>query len=218
MIKKILKHNAFQLFLGWLISLYIRICFNTSTWIIKNEGVVTKECVREKSLIICFWHSRLLMACFCWNWEKKLKMLVSSHSDGKIISNAISHLGIQTISGSSRKQNISSLKEMIKLMNNNNALGITPDGPKGPNQKLKEGLISLLKKTQTTLVPFSYSAKFKIRLNTWDNFLFVTPFNKFVVVWGNPLKFDKTKSSDQNKIIIEGELNRITRLADNLCK
>ena len=79
-------------------------------------------------------------------------------------------------------------------------------------------MISLLKKTQTTLVPFSYSAKFKIRLNTWDNFLFVTPFNKFVVVWGNPLKFDKTKSSDQNKIIIEGELNRITRLADNLCK
>ncbi len=219
MIKKFLKHDIFQLFLGWVISFYIRICFNTSTWIVKNEDVVTEACSRKKSFIVGFWHNRLLMACFCWNWEKKFKMLVSSHSDGKIISNAISHLGIDTISGSSRKQNISSLKQMIKLMKNNNyVLGITPDGPKGPNQKLKEGFVSLLKKTQATLIPLTYSAKFKIKLNTWDNFFFVTPFNKFVVVWGNPLKFDKTKSSDQNKINIEEELNRITRLADNLCR
>ena len=146
MIKKILKHNNFQLFLGWLISFYIRICFNTSTWIIKNVDVVTNIVNKKQSVIVCFWHSRLLMAPFCWNWEKEFKMLISSHPDGKIISNAVSHLGIRTIKGSSRKHNISSLKTIIDLIKSNNVIGITPDGPKGPSQELKEGLVSVLKK------------------------------------------------------------------------
>ena len=30
----------------------------------------------------------------------------------------------------------------------NNVIGITPDGPRGPNQKLKEGIVSLLKPMQ----------------------------------------------------------------------
>ena len=71
--KKILKHNNFQLFLGWLISFYIRICFNTSTWIIKNVDVVTNIVNKKQSVIVCFWHSRLLMAPFCWNWEKRIQ-------------------------------------------------------------------------------------------------------------------------------------------------
>ncbi len=218
MIKKILKHNNFQLFLGWLISFYIRICFNTSTWIIKNVDVVTNIVNKKQSVIVCFWHSRLLMAPFCWNWEKEFKMLISSHPDGKIISNAVSHLGIRTIKGSSRKHNISSLKTIIDLIKSNNVIGITPDGPKGPSQELKEGLVSVLKKKNVVIIPLSYSAKFKIKLNTWDRFLFVTPFNKFIAIWGNPLKFDKTKSFDENKKILEEELNRVTKLSDNLCK
>ena len=28
----------------------------------------------------------------------------------------------------------------------NNVVGITPDGPRGPNEKMKEGIVSLLKK------------------------------------------------------------------------
>ena len=53
----------------------------------------------------------------------------------------------------------------------NNVIGITPDGPRGPNQKLKEGIVSLLKKTNATIIPLSYSAKFNFKLNSWDKFL-----------------------------------------------
>ena len=143
------------------------------------------------------------MASFCWNWDQKFKMLISSHPDGKIISNAVSHLGIDTITGSSRKQNISSLKEIISLIKKNCIVGITPDGPRGPKEKIKNGLISLFNKTGVTVLPLSYSAKYRIKLKTWDDFIFVTPFNKFVAVWGNPLKFDNKKTSTENKKIFE---------------
>ena len=216
--KRIFKHQYFQVFLGWVISFYIKICFQTSIWLTKNSEIVEKLLKKNKSFMICFWHNRLLMTVFCWKWPHEFKMLVSGHSDGKIISNAISNFGIQTISGSARKNNVSSLKEILKQINDNSIIGITPDGPKGPNEEVKIGLISLLKKTNVPVLPLSYSAKFKFKLKTWDKFIFVTPFNKFVAVWGNPLQFDKNKTLAENKLILEKEMKRVTMLSDNLSK
>ncbi len=216
--KKILKNKFAQSFLGWLISIYIKVCFHTSIWIVKNSNEVDKQIKKKNSFIVCFWHNRLLMASFCWSWKQDLKMLISSHSDGKIGSNAVSHLGIQTITGSSRKQNLSSLKEIINLLKKNNILAIAPDGPRGPREEVKDGLISLLKKTGVTVLPLGYSARFKINLKTWDRFILALPFNKFVTVWGNPVKFDKIKTTEENKIILENEMNRVIRLSDNLLK
>ena len=216
--KRIFKHQYFQVFLGWVISFYIKICFQTSIWLTKNSEIVEKLLKKNKSFMICFWHNRLLMTVFCWKWPHEFKMLISGHSDGKIISNAISNFGIQTISGSARKNNVSSLKEILKQINDNSIIGITPDGPKGPNEEVKIGLISLLKKTNVPVLPLSYSAKFKFKLKTWDKFIFVTPLNKFVAVWGNPLQFDKNKTLAENKLILEKEMKRVTMLSDNLSK
>ena len=79
-------------------------------------------------------------------------MLISGHRDGKIISKAVSHLGIETIHGSSNKNKISSAKQILTELNDIILVGITPDGPRGPKQKIKEGLVSM----QKELVPLSY--------------------------------------------------------------
>ena len=213
--KRIFKHKYFQLLLGWIISFYLKLCFQTSIWLTKNSEVAEKYIKKNKSFIVCFWHNRLLMTVFCWKWSKEFKMLVSGHADGKIISNAISYFGIQTITGSSRKNNLSSLKEILKQINNDSIIGITPDGPRGPNGEVKKGLVSLLKKTNVPVLPLSYSAKFKFTLKTWDKFIFVTPFNKFIAVWGNPFQFDKDKTLAENKLILEKEMKRVTMLSDN---
>ena len=215
MLKKILQHNISQKFFGLLIAYYLKICFQTSSWNIKNEETILSLIKKKEKIIVCFWHSKLLMTVFCWKWSKEFKMLISGHADGKIISNAISYFGIKTITGSSRKNNLSSLKEILKQINNDSIIGITPDGPKGPNGEVKKGLISLLKKTNVPVVPLSYSAKFKFTLKTWDKFIFVTPFNKFVAVWGNPFQFDKNKTLAENKLILEKEIKRVTMLSDN---
>ena len=216
--KKIFKHKYFQLFLGWTISFYIKLCFQTSIWLTKNSKVVEKHIKKNKSFIVCFWHNRLLMTVFCWKWSEEFKMLISGHSDGKIISKAVSYFGIQTITGSSRKNNLSSLKEILKQIDNGSIIGITPDGPRGPSGKVKDGLMSLLKKTKVPVLPLSYSAKFKFTLQTWDKFIFVTPFNKFVAVWGNPFQFDKNRTLAENKLILEKEIKRVTMLSDNFSK
>ena len=218
MLKKILKSNYTQVLIGWMISLYIKACFHTSLWYVKNNISIEKTLAGKKKILVCFWHNRMLMAPFCWNYVESFKMLISEHSDGRIISNAVSHLGIGTITGSSNKKKISSVKKILEELNKRNVVGITPDGPRGPKERFKDGIMSIQKKTDSIIIPLSYSARFKIKLGSWDNFILIFPFNKFVAVWGNPIKYDKSKDSIYNLNVIEREMARVTKLSDNLSK
>tara|TARA_B100000989_G_scaffold294798_1_gene274567 strand:- start:2268 stop:2951 length:684 start_codon:yes stop_codon:yes gene_type:complete len=214
--KKFINSEKFRLFLSWIISVYIKICFHTSKWIVKDGSNVETLVSQKKSFIVCFWHGRLLMMPFCWHFKKKFFMLISAHRDGKLISEAVKYFGIETITGSSSNTKISSVKNIIQKLKNNQIVGVTPDGPRGPNQKVKEGLISLAKKTSTPIITLSLAAKYKKSLNSWDKFKFVYPFNKIVVVWGNPIYFKKEDLVENKKTQLEQELKRITNLADNL--
>ena len=132
MIKKFLQNNYIQNLVGFVISLYIKICFHTSLWYVRNNKELENHIEKNSKIIVIFWHSRLLMAPFCWNYNNNFKMLISSHRDGRIISRAVSHLGIETIQGSSNKNKISSAKQIINELNQKNIIGITPDGCYGP--------------------------------------------------------------------------------------
>ncbi len=48
--KNILKHEIFQKFLGWLISLYIKVCYQSSIWIEKNDEVVLEHLKKKRVL------------------------------------------------------------------------------------------------------------------------------------------------------------------------
>ena len=113
MIKKILQHKYVQIIVGWMIAFYIKVCFSTSLWYIKNDKEIDSLLKKKKKIIVIFWHNRLLMAPYCWNYENSFNMLISSHRDGRIISYAVGHLGIGTIKGSSNKNKISSAKEIL---------------------------------------------------------------------------------------------------------
>ena len=218
MIKKFLQNELIQNIIGFLISLYIKVCFHTSLWYVRNNKSIESHIKKKSKIIVIFWHNRLLMAPFCWAYKNNFKMLISSHRDGRIISSAVSYLGIDTIEGSSNKNKITSAKQIINELNQKNIIGITPDGPRGPNQKIKEGLISMQKKTNSVIFPLCYSAKFYKQLSSWDKFMFVYPFNKFVAIWGNPIIYDKKKSLSQNILIVQNELDRVTMLSKNLSK
>ena len=218
MIKKFLQNELIQNIAGFLISLYIKICFHTSLWYVKNNKSIKNHIKKKSKIIVIFWHNRLLMAPFCWEYKNNFKMLISSHRDGRIISSAVSYLGIDTIEGSSNKNKITSAKQIINELSQKNIIGITPDGPRGPNQKIKEGLVSLQKKTNSVIFPLCYSAKFYKQFSSWDKFMFVFPFNKFVAIWGKPIIYDKKKSLSQNISIIQNELDRVTMLSKNLSK
>jgi lysophospholipid acyltransferase (LPLAT)-like uncharacterized protein len=64
---------------------------------------------------------------------------------------------------------------------------IIPDGPRGPDRQLKPGCIKLAQDTGALLVPWSFSAKRKRFLRSWDRFLLFYPFSRIVAIYGKPM-------------------------------
>ena len=214
--KKITKFPFFQSFLAWLVSVYIKFCFHSSSWKVKDFENIKKLVLKKKKIIVCFWHGRLLMSPLCWNFPHNFYMLISDHSDGKLISKTVSHFQINTIVGSSSKKKISSTKSIISKLKNNEIIGITPDGPRGPKMKIKSSLASLAKVTNATIIPMSISSRFSKILSSWDNFNLVTPFNNFYIIWGKPINYKRKYNLEKNRLKVENELLRITKLSDTL--
>jgi lysophospholipid acyltransferase (LPLAT)-like uncharacterized protein len=73
------------------------------------------------------------------------------------------------------------LRLIINGLKNGYALGITPDGPRGPNQQINSEVLNIARITGATIVPISYSCKkFKIIKKSWDQFKVPLPFTNII--------------------------------------
>ena len=112
------------------------------------------------NVIACFWHGRLLLMPFAVR-RAKAKVLISRHRDGEFIARVIRFFGLGTIRGSYKKGGVASLREMLTAVKEGWTIAITPDGPKGPRYKIKEGLVEVARLTQKPILPVTYGARKK---------------------------------------------------------
>jgi hypothetical protein len=172
---------------------------------------------REIPSIYAFWHGRLLMMPLIYKGEK-LSILVSPHRDGQVVGKALQRFGFQTIPGSTYRKGFSGFKQMIKASQNGSDIGIVPDGPRGPRQKVQFGVIELAKKVGRPIVPLSFGASKGIFFNTWDRFLLPYPFSKGVFFYGEPVYVDPhgdRNHLEERRVLLEKRLNELTDQADH---
>ena len=98
--------------------------------------------------------------------------------------------------------------EMIKELNAGGEVMIIPDGPRGPDRKFKLGAIKLATETGAVLVPFSFSARRKKILHSWDRFEMFLPFTKIAAVYGEPIEIPRNLSPD----LLEAERLRAEKI------
>lgn len=173
-----------------------------------------------RSVIVAFWHGRLLMvpAFFKRNKEKGVCGLMSQHSDGEIISKAVRLLGYDTIRGSTSRGGFSALRRMISVLNSGSDLVLAPDGPKGPRYKVQRGVIELARLSGAPILPMAFSSSKRKIFNSWDAFLLPFPFSRGVFVWGEPVYVERKGEEDyleEKRRLLEERLMNITDLADN---
>ena len=144
--KKIIKNFFVQHFLAFIIFLYIKLVNATSKIIERNTQTPEHYWNNNKPFILAFWHSQLMMISFCWKSSNKINILASGHSDGRFGAIIGKYFKLKNIQISSEEKTIS-LKPIFKLLKNSNYIGITPDGPRGPNQKVSDGIIKISKTT-----------------------------------------------------------------------
>ena len=142
------------------------------------------------TVIYAFWHSRLLILSYAHSYEN-IHILISTHQDGEYIALTILGLGYKSVRGSTTR---GGMRAMVKLnrISSKYDIGITPDGPQGPKEKVKDGIIYLAYKTGKPIIPVSCNAKYKWLLNSWDNFMIPKLFSPAKIIYGKPI-FVNTK-------------------------
>ena len=207
--KKIIKNYFIQQLLALFTVVYIKLVALTSSIIIKNIESPQFYWKNNKPFILAFWHSQLMMISYCWNSESKINILASGHSDGRFGAIVGKYFKLNNIPTSSNEKS-TSLKPVFTLLKNSQCIGITPDGPRGPNQKVSDGIIKISKATQVPIIPIGFaSSKFR-KLKSWDSFLITKPFSKCVFVWGKTITIPKNCTDiqiEEYKNILEKELN-----------
>lgn len=182
------------------------------TWRVKYEG--TEELARARQggnpVLFCFWHSRLLGLCYTHRY-RNIGIMVSKSFDGEWISRIVTRLGYRVFRGSASRGGAAALLEMIKEKSGD--LALTVDGPRGPAEKVKPGILTLAVHTGLPLVPIGYSATRVWRLKSWDKFMVPKPFSTVTVRYGPaiPLPREITNENMAATILeIENGINRVS--------
>ncbi len=215
--KKIFKFTFTQKILAYLGYLYILFVGITSRIEISNEEFSNYMWKEEKPFILAFWHSQLMMISYVWKSKAILNMLASSHSDGRFGAYIAGHFNLKNISIESKNKS-PSLRQIFKILNNGNYLGVTPDGPRGPNQKVSEGIIKIAINSQVPIIPLGFASSKNLKLKSWDSFLVTYPFSQCKFVWGKPIKIPSTTKDTEIKkyrIYLEEKINYCISVAES---
>ena len=92
-----------------------------------------------------------MMVSFSWSYKKKINILASGHSDGRFGAKVGNFFKLNNIQTSNKNKNLS-LRPVFQLLKSRQYIGITPDGPRGPKEKVPEGIIKIAKSTNVSLL------------------------------------------------------------------
>jgi lysophospholipid acyltransferase (LPLAT)-like uncharacterized protein len=69
---------------------------------------------------------------------------------------------------------------------------VVPDGPRGPREVLKPGVIALARLSGAPIVPLAVGTSREWRTRSWDEFRIPRPFARCVMRFGEPIRVSRT--------------------------
>jgi lysophospholipid acyltransferase (LPLAT)-like uncharacterized protein len=229
-LKAILRSNAAQAILGWVLGSYFRIILRTVRWRHENLACVEPVLAGESGAIGLFWHGRvpLCLAMAPQWWRKRTRAFVSPSADGEFIAQALAMSGFPAIRVSSAKkghaakarQAVAAIREAVTWVAGGGALIVTPDGPRGPNEVIAPGALQIARRSGQPIFLVGIAANPALQLqSTWDRVMFAAPFGRGAVVWEGPLHVPPDADDAQIKALVEAwsaRLSTATRRAEAL--
>lgn len=186
-----------------------------STWRLEWIGTseVEERLTRGARYIFAFWHARMLPLTFT-HQGRGAAVLVSRSRDGELIARTIERLGFVTARGSSTRGGGEAALEMLEWARDRRLLGITPDGPRGPAERVKPGLVWLASRTGRPVIPVATAGDRAWVLPSWDGFRIPRPFSRVHIGYGEPLNVPADldeRAAEAWRDRLERALQQITR-------
>lgn len=227
--KGLLRSDAVQGGLGWLLGAYLWVILRTVRWRHENLACVEPVLAGQGGAVALFWHGRipLCLATAPQWWRKPTRAFVSPSADGEFIARALAMARFPAIRISSAKkgdaakarQAVAAIREAVAWVAKGGALVVTPDGPRGPNEVIAPGALQIARRSGQPIYLMGIAAHPAVQLDTWDKVMFALPFGRGAVVWDGPhhVAADATEGDLAEQVLeLSARLSAATRRAEAL--
>jgi len=166
--------------------------------------------------LLFLWHETIMIPIFfCRNLD--INTLVSLSKDGDIQNYILEKYGYDTVRGSTKRNGVQALMQMIRGLKEKKIYAVTPDGPLGPVNKCQPGSAAMIKKTGAPFVSIGVALDKKyVFEKAWDKHQIPKPFTKCVICFSEIVRLDSNLPDEEISLIIENSLNQITDKAHKI--
>jgi lysophospholipid acyltransferase (LPLAT)-like uncharacterized protein len=169
------------------------------------------------SFIFAVWHEQVVGVMAAHAWTEPYLALASRSKDGDYAAFVSQKMGFISVRGSSRKKQVDkggkeAMQEYIQKMNQGICGGITVDGPKGPRQVCKAGVVLIAKETGAPILPVIGLPTRYWEFNSWDRFKIPKPFSQIIIRYGTPIQV----KAESDQLCIDRSCQEVTQALKNL--
>jgi len=182
----------------------------------REEETVERLWVAGAPLIYVVWHARLLLLPYLYR-GRGLRALVSQSEDGTMVAGLLRKFGFVVVRGSSSRGGAQGLRSLARALGDGHSVVLVPDGPRGPKEVLKPGVVTLARLTGVPVVPSALGASSEWRARSWDEFRIPKPFSRCVMRFGEPIavaRISGAESEESARKDIEAALRALTWQVD----
>jgi lysophospholipid acyltransferase (LPLAT)-like uncharacterized protein len=137
--------------------------------------------------IYAVWHGRILLLPYLYGW-RRARVLASRSRDGELLSRFVTRFGLEAVRGSSSRGGAEALRLLVRSLVEGRDVVVVPDGPRGPRETVKPGIVALARLSGAPIVPMGVGASAAWRLKSWDEFQIPRPFARCVLRFGDPIR------------------------------
>jgi len=171
-------------------------------------------------VIYAVWHGRVLLLPWLYG-GLRARVLASRSQDGDLVTRYITRLGLEAVRGSSSRGGAEALRLLARSLKHGRDVVVVPDGPRGPAEVVKPGVVALARLSGAAIVPVAFGASWEWRLRSWDSFRIPLPFARCVARFGEPIHVPRVanrREEEAARIELEDALRALGTSVDRAAR
>jgi lysophospholipid acyltransferase (LPLAT)-like uncharacterized protein len=167
-------------------------------------------------VLYALWHGRLLPLTY-FHRHRGIAAMISHSKDGEYIARIARAWGFDPVRGSTSKGGAVALREIAQRIRAGQSVAVTPDGPRGPRERVQPGVIAAACLTGAPILPVAAACTRAWWPEGWDRFCIPKPFSTVFVAYGEPRYVPR--DADRAELVrhaseLEDALNALRGLVD----
>ncbi len=164
------------------------------TWRYRAAGEEHVRALRQmrRPFVFVLWHSCILPLLYRHRGED-IVMLISRHRDGGYVADLGARWGYRSVRGSTQRGGEVGLLGIVRALEGGAVVAITPDGPRGPAERVQPGAIAAAQHAGVPIVAAGARTSFAWHLQSWDRLCIPKPFAAIDVRYSAPIQIGPKK-------------------------